>query len=184
MSRGLGGTQKKVLLLLSAGVGLSLARTPKHYFRVWGGLSYEWKKIGKRSLERAILQLYKSKLVKEQENHDGSITMKLTSGGKDKVVTFNIDNIQIKKPRQWNKKWHMIVFDIPEKHKKAREALREILKRLGFYKYQESIFVFPYPCEDELDYIIEYFNIRPFVRMFTAVDLDNELHLKKIFAVS
>ncbi|MFY9493336.1 MAG: hypothetical protein WAP55_02585 [Minisyncoccia bacterium] len=179
----LGPNQQKVILLISAGVGLSLAKSPKQYFRVLKEVGWEWQKINKHSLEKAVRSLYRSRLIRESENPDGSLTMVLTDKGKDKIITFNIDNIKIKKPKVWDKKWRMVVFDIPEKKRAARDALRETLKRVGFYEYQKSVLVYPYPCQDELDYLIEYYNIRPYVRIVTAVELDNELHLKKIFSV-
>ena len=78
----------------------------------------------------------------------------------------------------------MVLFDIPEKYKPAREDLRETLKRLGFYEYQKSVLIHPYPCQDEVNFVVEYFNIRSHVRVITVVELDNELHLRKIFSVS
>ncbi len=180
----LGPNQQKVLLLLFAGIGLSLTRTPKQYFRILREVRDEWKKINKRSLEKAIYGLYKSKLVHERENTDGSLTMVLTDKGRRKAITFNMDNMKIKVPKIWDKKWRMVLFDIPDKHKKAREALRETLKRFGFYEYQESVLVYPYPCRYEIDFVVEYFDIRPDVRIVTATELDNELHLKNIFKVS
>ncbi len=177
----LGPNQQKALLLLFAGVGLGFARTSKQYFRVLAGAADEWRKINKQALERAIHGLYKSKLVREQENPDGSLTMVLTDKGKNKVLTFNIDSMEIKKPKQWDKKWRVVVFDIPEKKRAARDVLRETLKRLGFYEFQKSVFIHPYPCQDEVDYAIEYFDVRSWVRLMTAVSLDNELHLRKIF---
>lgn len=179
----LGSNQQKIVLLISAGVGLSLARSPNKYFKVFKETAKEWNKINKQSLERAITALYRSKLICERENPDGSLTMILTDRGKEKLISFNIDNMEIKKPKVWDRKWRIVLFDIPEKHKPAREALRENLKRLGFYKYQESVLIHPYPCQDEIDYIIEYFNIRPYVRIITASTLDNEIHLRKIFSL-
>lgn len=179
----LGPNQKKIVLLISAGIGLSLTRSSSKYFKIFKETAKEWNKINKQSLERAISALYRSKLIREQENSDGSLTMILTDKGKEKAITFNIDNMKIKKPRVWDKKWRIVLFDIPEKHKPAREVLRETLKRLGFYKYQESVLIYPYPCQDEIDYIIEYFNIRLYVRMITASVLDNEIHLRKIFGL-
>ncbi|MDP3764784.1 MAG: hypothetical protein Q8Q95_04155 [bacterium] len=180
----LGPIQQKTLLLLGAGLGLSLARTSNQYFRVLKGVKNEWQNINKRSLETAIRNLYKSKLIREHENPDGSLTMMLTDKGKKKAITFNIDNIEIKKPKIWDKKWRLIIFDIPEKKRAARDVLREALKRMGFYEFQKSVLVHPYPCQDELDYIIEYFDIRPYVRIVIATELDNELHIRKIFNMS
>lgn len=180
----LGPIQQKVILLLLGGLGLSLTRTSKQYFRVIKSVAKEWERVNKRSLEKAIITLYKSRLITERENPDGSLTMVLTDAGKEKAVTFNIDHMEIKKPKVWDRKWHLVLFDIPDKHKKAREVFRETLGKLKFYKYQESVFIYPYPCDEEINFIIEYFNIRPYVRIITATNLDNELHLKKIFRIS
>lgn len=80
-----------------------------------------------------------------------------------------------------DKKWRIVTFDIPEKFKKARNALREKLKDLGFLKYQKSIFIYPYECKDEIDFVIEFFDIRPFVRYIEAENLDNEIDFKRRF---
>ena len=180
----IGPNQKKVLLLLLAGVGLSVARSPSQYFRVIKSVKSEWDKINYLALRRSIASLYKSKLVKEIENSDGSITMVLTDKGRKKAITFNIDNMEIKRPNKWDKKWRLVIFDIPEKKRGARDALRETLKRLGFYELQKSVFVFPYQCQSELDFVIEFFDIRPYVRVAMVVSLDNELHLREIFNIS
>lgn len=180
----LGANQQKVLLLLLAGVGLGLAKTPGQYYRVLKSANREWQKINDRALKQAIAGLYKSKLISEKENKDGSLTIILTEGGRKKALTYNLDTMQIKKPSRWDGKWRLVLFDIPEKHKKARETLRGTLKKLEFHEFQESVFVHPYECQNELDYIIELFELRPFVRTITTVKLDNELHLKKIFELT
>ncbi|MBI4118656.1 MAG: hypothetical protein HY452_00115 [Parcubacteria group bacterium] len=177
----LGPNQQKVLLLIASGVGLSLAKSPKQYFRVLKETGREWQKINGRALTDAIRSLYKSKLIRERENPDGSLTIVLTDKGKKKAITFNIDNMEIKKPKVWDKKWRMVLFDIPEKYKPIREALRKTLKHLGFYEYQKSVLIHPYPCQDEINFVVEYFNIRSHVRIVMAIGLDNELHLRKIF---
>ena len=177
----LGPNQQKVILLLSGGVGLGVARTPKQYFRVIKAVGQEWQRINDRALNNAIRSLYRSKLVSERENPDGSLTMVLTEKGKEKAITFDIDKMEIKKPKIWDKKWRMVIFDIPEKKRTARDILRETLKQLGFYEFQKSVFAHPYPCKDEMDYLIEYYNIRPHTRIVTAMELDNELHLRKMF---
>jgi len=181
MSRGLGKNQRKILLLLLSGLALGLSGSPKKYFQILQAMEKEWKEINKQSLRRAIKNLYQSKLIKEKENADGTITLVLTERGKEKVLTYNIDNMEIKKPVRWDGKWRIVLFDIPEKIKKVREAIRGHLKNLGFYEFQKSVFVYPYNCKDEIDYLIEFYNIRRFVRFVVADEIDNELHLKKYF---
>ncbi len=50
---------------------------------------------------------------------------------------------QYKKPLEWNGKWYIITFDIPESAKRKRDAFREKLKKLGFGKLQASVWISP-----------------------------------------
>jgi DNA-binding transcriptional regulator PaaX len=181
MSRGLGENQQKVLLLLLSGLALGLSGSPRKSFQILKAIKKDWKEIETRALRQAIKTLYKSKLIDEKENEDGTTTLILTDKGKEKALTFQIDEMEIKKPKRWDNKWRIVLFDIPENRKKIREALRYHLKNLEFFEFQKSVFVHPYPCQDEIDYIIELYNIRKFVRFIIADSLDNELHLKKHF---
>lgn len=181
MAKGFGPITKKVLLLLGGGLALGLAQTPKQYFRVIKGIRGEWQKINRSKLNQSIRALYNSKLVSIKENTDSSTTMVINDAGKKKALTYEIDEIKINKPKHWDGLWRIVVFDIPEKNKRAREALRQKLRELEFYQLQKSIFVLPYECKNEVDFIIEVFQIRPHVRYIVAKSLDNELHLKKIF---
>lgn len=173
--------QKKVLLLLWGGLALGLSGSPRVYFQILKEMSKGWQEINRQALKRAIKSLYESKLIKEKQNKDGSITLVLTGQGEKKALTYKIDEMKIKKPKVWDKKWKIVLFDIPEKKRKIRDALRDHLKNLGFYEFQKSVFAHPYDCKDEIDYIIEFYNIRKFVRFIVADSLDNELHLKKHF---
>ncbi|PIQ69468.1 MAG: CRISPR-associated endonuclease Cas2 [Candidatus Tagabacteria bacterium CG_4_10_14_0_2_um_filter_40_13] len=181
MSRGLGKTQKKILLLLSGGLALGLSGSPTRYFKIIKLIGREWKEIERQSLKRAIKNLYTSKLIGEKQNKDGTITMFLTGEGKRRALTYDLEKMEIKKPKQWDKKWRVVLFDIPDNRKKSRETLRFHLKNLGFYKFQESVFVHPYNCKDEIDYLIEFYDLRRFVRFIIADSIDNEIHLKTHF---
>ncbi len=181
MSKGHGEIQKKVLLLLMAGLALGLSRSPKTSFQIIREIGKEWKEIERQSLKRAIKGLYHSKLIKEKENPDGSITLILTDKGKEKALTYDIEKMEIKKPKKWDDKWRIVLFDIPERTRKTRDAFRYHLKQLGFYEFQKSVFVHPYDCQDEIEYLIEFYNARRFIRFIIADSLDNEIHLKSHF---
>ena len=183
MSRGLGATQKKILLLLSAGVGLGFSRSLGDHIRIIKDVSSEWKKISRSSLKQAIRSLYLSKLVGWVEKPDGSVKLTLTDKGKNKILTFNPDTFKIQKPKKWDGKWRIIIFDIPEKRRSVRDSLRSHLRQLGFYELQKSVFVHPYPCDDIFDFLVEFHNARKHVRFILAQDLDNSLHLKDIFGL-
>jgi DNA-binding transcriptional regulator PaaX len=183
MSRGTGEIQQKVLLLLLSGLALGLSGSPRRYFQILESAAREWKEIERRALRRAIKRLYESKLIDEKQNKDGSITIFLNENGKKKALTFQLDEMKIKKPKNWDRKWRIVLFDIPESRKGIREILRYHLKRLRFYEFQKSVFVHPYDCRDEIDYLIEFYDIRKFVRFMIADSIDNELHLKEHFGL-
>lgn len=183
MSKGHGETQKKILLLLMGGLALGLSGSPKRYFQILESIGKEWEEINRQSLRRAIRNLYQSKLIKEKQNSDGTITMILTEKGKEKALTYNLDEMMIKRPERWDGKWRIILFDIPEKMRWIRDAFRHHLNQLGFYEFQKSVFVHPFDCQDEIDYLIEFYHARKFIRFVVAESLDNELHLKVHFGL-
>jgi DNA-binding transcriptional regulator PaaX len=127
--------------------------------------------------------LYQSQLVDFKENKDGTISLVLTDKGKKKTLQYNIDTLKIKKPIHWDKLWRLVIFDIPEKEKKGRDALAGKLKQLGFYPMQKSVFIHPYECKNEVDFIIEIFNLRRYVRFLVVKEIDVELDLRNRFGL-
>jgi|SRR3989338_2593605 len=176
-----GQTAQKVILLLAAGVLLGLSRSPKQYFRILRMARKEWRDINERALHHAIKTLYRSHLIDARDNPDSTTTLILTEKGKKKALRYQIDEIRIVPKGAWDRKWRIVIFDIPEKRKKARDAVSFALKRAGFYQLQKSVFVHPFECSDEVNFIIEFFEVRPHVRFILAEHIDNAIHLKKIF---
>ncbi|MEX2029031.1 MAG: hypothetical protein WD963_00945, partial [Candidatus Paceibacterota bacterium] len=177
----MGTVKKKVLLLLLSGLALGLTRSGRQQLWILGKIPKEWKKINHRALQRAINSLYSSHLVQEKNNKDGTTTLILTENGKQRALRFNIDNLKIKKPVKWDGKWRIVMFDIPEKLKRLRDSLRLHFQGVGLIELQKSVLVYPYPCSDEIEFILELYNARKYVRFVLAERIDNELHLKKKF---
>ncbi len=173
--------KRKILLLLQAGLVLGLTPSPKMHGYIFRTLAKDWKNIEYDYLKRVIYEFRHERLVDFQEKPDGSIRIILTKEGKQHALEYNIDEMKIKKPSVWDRKWRMVFFDIPEKKRKARDALRNKLHELGFYELQKSVLVYPYPCQDEIDFIVEFFEIRPCVRYGELTNLTNEAELKLHF---
>lgn len=173
-------TKQKILLLLFGGMALGYSYTPGKQWKVLKEVSRLWKKINKEKLRNEINNLYRSKLVDRKENPDGSYTIVLSEKGKLKALTYYFQEMKINN-KKWDGKWRLVIFDIPEKKRRGRDALRDKIKEIGFYELQKSVFVFPYECKDEIDFIIEFFGLRKYVRFGILDSIDNELHLKKIF---
>mgnify|MGYP000952307973 CR=1 FL=1 len=172
--------KKKILLLLLGGLAFGCSYTAHRQWRVIKTISSEWKKIDKQELYAEIRKLYRSKLLKRVINSDGTFTFILTDKGKTRALTYNFEDMKINKTK-WDGKWRFIIFDIPEKFRGGRDALRDKIKKLGFFELQKSVFVLPYECRDEIEFIVEFFGIRKYVRHGTIDFVDNGEHLKEIF---
>lgn len=179
--RRVGHVQQKVLLLLLGGLALGLSRSPKQYFRVVQEIRSEWRAIDRLALNQAIEHLYRSKLVDTKSNPDGTFTLILSKEGKQLALTYDLENMKIKEPSHWDGKWRMVMFDVPETIKRVRDTLRMHFKDMGFYEFQKSVFVHPYPCAEEIEYIVEFYNARRHIRFVVATEIDNAIELKRHF---
>lgn len=143
---------------------------------------YEYKKNRDLSSEKFSQLIYRLKKqgIIEDYFENGDRCIELSEKGLKKIKTYLFDDYQIKKTDKWDHKWRLVIFDIPDEIRKARDALRKKLKELGFIKLQESVFVYPYECRDLIDYIKSEWDIKPYViyleadRIETEIDLINE----------
>ncbi len=136
-----------------------------------------------RKLRLAIERLRKRRLVKYFERGKETLIV-ITKEGKSALRRFDIEDIKILKPDKWNERWHIVFFDIPEKNKKSRNALREKMSKLGFYPLQKSVFVFPYECRDEIDFITRFFDVERHVQYIVSDDLGfSEIKVRKFFGL-
>jgi len=173
--------KQKILLLLAVGVGLSFAGTIGKQLRIIKEISREWKTIDRNYLKQIVREFYADRLISMKKNADGTITTLLTEKGKERALTFKIDSLRIPKPAKWDGRWHGVMFDIPEKYKFARHALRKKLRDLNFYHWQKSVYIHPYPCRDQVDFVVEFFGIRSHVRYGALTNITNEEELLLYF---
>src|SRR4030042_5460594 len=173
--------KQKIILLLMTGLALGFSRSPRQYFKITNNLSKEWIKINRRILYRTIREFKYHRLVDFREESNGIVSITLTDKGKKEALRYNIENMKIQKPLRWDKKWRFVIFDIPEKKKAAREVVRKKLNNLGFYQVQKSVWVYPYECKKEIDFLVEFFEARNYVRYVSADFITNDAELKLLF---
>lgn len=179
-----GPTGQKILLLLLGGIALGFGHSPKKYFEILRGIKKSWEWIDKQALNRSLRKLEQSKLIEARDNEDGTATITLSNFGKIRALTYQIDEVKIKPMKKWDCKWRVVLFDIPERHKRARDALSRKFKDAGFHQFQKSVFINPFECTDEINFITEFFNVRPYVRLILAEKIDNEVAMRKHFKLS
>lgn len=119
--------------------------------------------------------------IKQQK---GQIYISLTEKGKKKAGWLQIDELKIKRPKKWDKKWRVIIFDIVELKKVHRDAFRGKLKELGFQPLQKSVWVSPFACNDEIALLRDFFGLsEKDIRLIVAKNIEKDSELKEIFKV-
>lgn len=83
--------------------------------------------------------------------------------------------------KKWDGKWRVVIFDIPEKSRKARDGFRDSLKRLGFRFLQHSIWVCPFGDFDDIQQLAKDFRIEKCVVLMVVDQISNDLLYKKKF---
>ena len=145
--------------LTVAGMAGSIVVAP-NLTQVGGSILKSLDKRGCKLEARRVMQYMKKKqLVEYTEMSDGNLRVELTEKGKKRVQDMNFEEMKINKLRKWDKKWRLVMFDIPESRRRARRALSLKLKAMGFYQLQKSVWVHAYPCNAEVEVIMQVFNI-------------------------
>jgi DNA-binding transcriptional regulator PaaX len=141
-------------------------------------------RYSKKEIKNAAYNLKKRKLIEIIKDNNGKVTVKLTNKGQKRIKEIVFGDLKISKPKKWDKKWRVLIFDIPTKPKiynQARNAIRLKVKELGFFQLQKSVWIYPYGCEDEILLVAEIYNVQKYIEILTVEKLLNENDLLKFF---
>ncbi|HEY4474456.1 MAG TPA: hypothetical protein VJC06_00845 [Candidatus Paceibacterota bacterium] len=173
----------KLLKALAMGGSIVLASS-NPYFGLKIGEAFKRELSRKKwgEFHKEINKLKRKKRINVSQNSDGSYNVEITNLGKNLVSKYNLDDLIIKQPEQWDGFWRFCSFDIPGPKKQARQALLFKLKELGFVMAQKSLWTHPFECREELAVIAKAFEVEPYIHFFVAHDLDKDTLLRKKFA--
>jgi len=107
--------------------------------------------------------------------------IQLTKKGQALIRKIQIDEIIIKRPKKWNNIWHLVCYDIPEDKKRERDYFRAKLTKLGFKVIQDSLWVIPYECKEEIAVMSQTLGISPYVAYLNTDYLPQQDKLIKYF---
>lgn len=161
-------------------MGASVMGNAVQCFKMFRGSS----KYSKRQIENAVDSIKHQRLIEYVCDKDGKTIVKITKKGEARLRAFDIDLIEIKKPKKWDGKWRLVMFDIPIRFTKGREALRLHLKDLNFFQFQKSAWIYPYPCEDEIIFIADFFGVGKYVEVLVVETILRDEKIKKHFQLS
>ena len=111
----------------------------------------------------------------------GKVVFELTEAAKKQLAAFERLSLKHHSAVRWDKRWRLVSFDIPETQHKYRDILRWKLKRLGLEKFQQSIWLSPYPLEDDFHQIIAAGGLQDCVLIIDTDRLPDEAKWKRHF---
>ncbi|MEK7201002.1 MAG: CRISPR-associated endonuclease Cas2 [Patescibacteria group bacterium] len=126
----------------------------------------------KRLLKRGLIE------IKEDENYK---FLKITDKGKRLLLKYELEGLVQDKPKKWDKKYRVVIFDISEQRRKTRDHLRVMLRSFGFICLQNSVWVYPYECQEIIDLLKQYLELKEEALYMTVESIENDKWLKKEF---
>ena len=97
----------------------------------------------KATITRSTKSLMKQGMVRRTTDDK----IELTPKGQNLLRKIELRALRYKKPDKWDEKWRVVIFDIEEKKRGKRDHLRNMLRQVGFFRLQQSVWVFPYHIE-------------------------------------
>lgn len=139
-------------------------------------------KIQRSRMRKKLLALEKQGLLSIKEKK-GEIAINLSAEGLERAHGYKVRDLALVRPAYWDRKWRMVLFDVPEELRVVRNKFKKTLDFLGFVQLQHSVYVTPYACHNEIEYIRSTYDIKPYVKMVIVDKIEGESVLRKHFDV-
>jgi len=116
---------------------------------------------------------------------NGYVQEKIINGRKNFLLTtrgkLRYESLKKKKIGKWDGKWRMISFDVYEKNRKKRDLLRRELQAYGFQMIHQSMWVYPYPCDEYVGLLKSDLSFGKNVQYMLVEYVDMHTELKRMF---
>jgi DNA-binding transcriptional regulator PaaX len=131
------------------------------------------------SIKRAIASLVQKEYLVWR---DGKV--QVTAKGRAQfALEESIRQVRMKK-RRWDGKWRVLIFDIPERRRTVRQRVRLELLRIGFVRLQDSVWVYPYECEELVALLKIDMKIGPNLLYMIVDTIEGDTSLRNHFKLS
>ncbi|MBI2588969.1 hypothetical protein HYW35_02065 [Candidatus Saccharibacteria bacterium] len=169
----IGGTITASLVLPGLAIGLS---RPLNKF-----LDSLDKRQRDRELKRILSYMKEKRLINYSPAARFEHGVTITKRGRQRLERANFASLEIKRPSSWDKKWRLVIFDIPEEMKTARDALTSKLYKLGFKPLQRSVWIYPFACHEEIEAVAVYYKLEDYLTYIETSYIDKPDKLKVRF---
>lgn len=106
---------------------------------------------------------------------------RLTPEGKIALAQMISRSPDTRTHRRWDKRWRMVTYDIKEERKKSRRQLQKTLQSFGFYRLQDSVWIYPYDTEELVMLLKAEYQVGKEVLYAIVEHLENDSAIKTHF---
>ena len=110
--------------------------------------------------------------------------LRLTHQGEAALRQYRIRNFELPKPKKWDGKWRVLIFDIPEYRGALRDKVRYTLRLIGFVRLQNSVWVYPYDCEELIVLLKSDFRLGGDMLYMIVESIEQDRNLRREFNLS
>jgi DNA-binding transcriptional regulator PaaX len=142
-------------------------------------LAMKQRKVSAREFGQAVNRMRSRQLLEITEKNNQRF-IKLTQEGQ---LTVLFVKAKVQKPREWDGKWRLIIFDIPENSKEQRSILRGLLRDNNFCKLQASVYISPYPLNREAVSYLSRSGLSEYIRILKVEEMDSDKELLKRYGL-
>mgnify|MGYP001609444308 CR=1 FL=1 len=177
-------TRDTLAVIAALGI-LTIAVTVSPYFlNEVSKVFFKDKSLAKRRARaKKLRELEKRRLISFKELGGSKVKIELTKGGQKLVRTYDLDQMQLSKPKKWDGFWRIITYDIPNSKRRASDAFREKLRSLGLFQLQKSVWVSPFECLAEIEFLTTVFEIEVgrYIHYFKTKEVPLEGEIRDFF---
>src|SRR3989344_6131318 len=137
--------------------------------------------ITPRKRQEEIMFASKDRLIKNGLLKYENGFLELTKRGEIELELLEIKDWKVDKPKKWDGRWRMLIFDIPETKRPLRDKVRRTLSTIGFLRLQDSVWIYPYDCEDLVTLLKIDFNVGKDLLYIIVDSIENDITFKKLF---
>jgi DNA-binding transcriptional regulator PaaX len=99
----------------------------------------------------------------------------------ERILQMETEKKVVAKKRKWDRRWRVVIFDIPERRKSVRVRLRRFMNEYGFVRLQDSVWIYPYDCEDLIALAKANFRVGADVLYMIVERLEHDKYLREHF---
>jgi phenylacetic acid degradation operon negative regulatory protein len=136
-------------------------------------------------VKRTLKRLEDAGSIERNSGSDGRDRFSLTLGGTEKLHRASINTGGALMPTEWDGLWRMVILDFESEDKRARDAVRYMLKKANFLCIKQSIWITPHNLEgfiEEMKYHMKLTSEVLFV-LATRIDPTVERDTKEYFGI-